>query len=109
MFGFMRRNGIMVTIDLAHEIPEDRKCIVVDGESLMWMLYVWSAHWGVGLTCSWVHGGETLHWYHLLKNFFELFLRQGIREWAAGALRSCCALLSSVLPGLTEGYHALQA
>ena len=48
MFGFMRRNGIMVTIDLAVEIPEDRKCIVCDGESLMWMLYVWSAHWGVG-------------------------------------------------------------
>ena len=58
---------------------QDQRCIVFDGETVMWMLYVWSGHWGVGLTCSWVHGGQSLHWYHLVKNFFELFLRQGIR------------------------------
>eukprot|EP01045_Picozoa_sp_COSAG04_P001461 COSAG04_NODE_49_length_31209_cov_11.630248_14_plen_230_part_00 len=75
----MRRAGIMKNIDLIHSIPADRRCIVIDGEALMWMLYVWSSHWGVGLTCSWVHGGETLHWYHVLKNFFELFLRQDVR------------------------------
>ncbi len=79
LFGFMRRAGIMKNIDLVHSIPADRRCIVIDGQAVMWMLYVWSSHWGVGLTCSWVHGGETLHWYHVLKNFFELFLRQDIR------------------------------
>jgi hypothetical protein len=92
----MRRAGIMKNINLVHSIPADRRCIVIDGEALMWMLYVWSSHWGVGLTCSWVHGGETLHWYHVLKNFFELFLRQDIR-------------LIVLLDGLSESVRVAKA
>ena len=38
LFGFMRRAGIMKNINLVHTIPADRRCIVVDGQDVMWML-----------------------------------------------------------------------
>jgi hypothetical protein len=75
---------------------EGQRCVVIDGENLIFMLYLWCAHWGIGLPCSWVHGGETLHWYHVLKNFFELFLRQNIR-------------LIIFLDGLSESMHQAKA
>jgi hypothetical protein len=96
MFGFMNRNQLKKSIDLLQVIPEDQKCVVIDGENLIFMLYLWSAHWGIGLPCSWVHGGQTLHWYHVLKNFFELFLRQDVR-------------IIVMLDGLKEAMHVAKA
>lgn len=98
MFGFMNRNLLKKKIDLIEAISKTRgqRCVVIDGENLIFMLYLWSAHWGIGLPCSWVHGSETLHWYHVLKNFFELFLRQDVR-------------LIIMLDGLSESMHVAKA
>ena len=30
----------MKNIDLVHTIPDDRRCIVVDGQAVLWMLFL---------------------------------------------------------------------